>query len=69
MIVPLVVRNRVLGLIAFFWAESGHHYDEQDLTLAEELARRAAVAIDNTCAYEAERRARAGCRVTATARR
>jgi PAS domain S-box-containing protein len=59
MIVPLVVRDRVLGLMAFFWAESGHRYDQQDLALAEELARRAAVAIDNARAYEAERRARA----------
>jgi serine phosphatase RsbU (regulator of sigma subunit) len=29
------------------WAESGRRYDESDLELAEELGRRAAVAIDN----------------------
>ncbi|MBE7549569.1 MAG: PAS domain-containing protein [Anaerolineales bacterium] len=58
MVVPLVARERVLGVMLFVWAESGRRYDEQDLALAEELARRAAVALDNARAYQAEQQAR-----------
>lgn len=58
MVVPLVARERVLGVMLFVWAESGRRYDEQDLALAEELARRAAVALDNAHAYQAEQQAR-----------
>jgi serine phosphatase RsbU (regulator of sigma subunit) len=47
MIVPLQIRGRALGAITFAMAESGRHFDEADLTLAEDLARRAAIAIDN----------------------
>jgi GAF domain-containing protein len=58
MAVPLAARGRVLGLMLFVWAESGHRYDEQDLALAEELARRAAITLDNARLYEAEQLAR-----------
>jgi PAS domain S-box-containing protein len=44
---PLVARDRALGVISFVTAESGRVYDEDDLAFAEELARRAAVAVDN----------------------
>ena len=58
--VPLVARDEVLGLISLATAESGRHYDETDVVLAQELARHAAVAIDNARLYtEAERRSRA----------
>lgn len=57
-VAPLVTRERVLGFILFVWAESGNRYDQQDLALAEELARRAAIAIDIAFAYEAEQQAR-----------
>ncbi|HEX8695733.1 MAG TPA: MHYT domain-containing protein [Longimicrobium sp.] len=46
-VVPLVAREKTLGAITLVHAESGRAYDERDLALAEELARRAAVAIDN----------------------
>ena len=46
-VVPLIARDRTLGAITLVHAESGRRYDAQDLGLAEELARRAAVAIDN----------------------
>jgi PAS domain S-box-containing protein len=49
--VPLVARDRVLGAITFVSAESGRLYDERDLRTAEELARRAAVAVDNALLY------------------
>lgn len=51
MVVPLVARGRTLGAISFVSAESGHRYDEDDLALAEDLARRAALAIDNARLY------------------
>jgi two-component system CheB/CheR fusion protein len=53
MVVPLIARGRVLGAITFVAAESGSHYGPDDLTLAQELANRAAVAIDNARLYRA----------------
>jgi PAS domain S-box-containing protein len=52
MVVPLVTRGRTLGAISFILAESGRRYGEADLQLAEELARRAAYAVDNARLYE-----------------
>jgi PAS domain S-box-containing protein len=52
MVVPLVARGRILGAISFISAESGRRYGEADLRLAEELARRAAYAVDNAGLYE-----------------
>jgi PAS domain S-box-containing protein len=46
--VPLAARGKVLGVITFVTAESLRRYTAQDQALAEDLARRAAVAIDNT---------------------
>jgi PAS domain S-box-containing protein len=55
MIVPLVARNQVVGAISFISAESGRHFSESDLAHAEELADRAALAVDNARLYrEAE---------------
>ncbi|HEY4413240.1 MAG TPA: GAF domain-containing protein, partial [Gaiellaceae bacterium] len=54
MAVPLVAQGRVLGALTFAWSESGHRYDESDTVLAEELGRRAAVAIENARLYRSE---------------
>lgn len=51
MIVPLNARGRTLGIMNFIAAESGRHYGPQDLALAEELTRRAALAVDNARLY------------------
>src|ERR671925_1676762 len=51
MIVPLFVRGRTLGTISLIAAESGRTYGSADLALAEELARRAAQAVDNARLY------------------
>ncbi|HYO99002.1 MAG TPA: hybrid sensor histidine kinase/response regulator, partial [Pyrinomonadaceae bacterium] len=51
MIVPLVAHNRVLGAISFIAAESKRHYNASDLASAEDLAHRAALAIDNARLY------------------
>jgi PAS domain S-box-containing protein len=52
MIVPLKARGRTLGAITFVSAESGRRYTERDLRVAEEMARRAALAIDNARLFE-----------------
>jgi PAS domain S-box-containing protein len=44
---PLVARGRTLGVLTFVTTQSGRRYGPRDLTLAEDLARRAAVALDN----------------------
>jgi signal transduction histidine kinase len=55
LIVPLTARGRTLGAITFVMAESGRHYDRADQLLGEDLARRAAIAVDNARLYrEAE---------------
>jgi PAS domain S-box-containing protein len=51
MIVPLIARDQALGTLSFALAESGRRYDANDLALAEELARRAAIAVDNARLY------------------
>ena len=54
-VVPLRARGRVLGSITL--VVSGRSYDEKDLTLATNLADRAALAVDNATLYrESERR-------------
>ena len=49
--VPLRVRGKVLGAIAFIAAESGQRFDEADLAVAQDLADRAAIAIENAQLY------------------
>jgi signal transduction histidine kinase len=52
MVVPLVARERALGTITFVMGESGRTYGPADLGLAEELARRAAMAVENARLYQ-----------------
>ncbi len=47
MVVPLVARGRALGAITLIASESGRTFGQDDLALAEDLARRAAAAVDN----------------------
>jgi PAS domain S-box-containing protein len=56
--VPLTARGRVLGALTLVHAESGRAYTPADLALAEELARRAAVAMDNARLYTETEEAR-----------
>ena len=46
-VVPLIAHERVLGVMTWVAAESDRRYAEGDLAFAEDVARRAAVAIDN----------------------
>ena len=50
---PMTLRDRVLGVISFVSAESGRRFDEHDLALAQNLALRAAAAVENARLYEA----------------
>ncbi|MEH2042604.1 PAS domain-containing hybrid sensor histidine kinase/response regulator [Nostoc sp.] len=52
MVVPLLVRKRKLGTILFASAQPGRHYTTVDLEMAEELAQRAAFAIENAQFYQ-----------------
>jgi PAS domain S-box-containing protein len=59
MLVPLSARGRTLGVIAFVSGESGRRYGPADLAFAEDLARRAAVAVDNARLFREAQEARA----------
>jgi len=50
--VPMKARGRTLGAISFVSAESDRIYTQADLALAEDLGRRAGLAVDNARLYE-----------------
>ncbi|HEU4323203.1 MAG TPA: PAS domain-containing protein [Roseiflexaceae bacterium] len=56
MVVPLIARGRTLGAITLVAAESERSYSAADLDLATDLARRAAVAVDNARLLDSLRR-------------
>jgi PAS domain S-box-containing protein len=58
MVVPLKARGRTLGVITFVNAESDRHHTTEDLALAEDLANRAALAVDNAYLYRIEQQTR-----------
>lgn len=51
MSLPLVVRDRVLGTVTFVSCRPGRHYGAVDLSRAQDLASRMALAIDNARLY------------------
>jgi len=51
MVVPLIARGRGLGTLTLVSSDPARTYDADDLAFAEELGRRAAVAIDNARLY------------------
>jgi GAF domain-containing protein len=55
LIVPLTARGRTLGAITFIRAETDRRYSSADLAVAEDLGRRAGVAIDNALLYSQTR--------------
>ncbi len=57
LVVPLLVRGRVLGALTLATAESGRRFDEFDLETARHLGRRAALAVDNARLYQQAREA------------
>jgi len=59
MVVPIVSRERTLGALSLLSSHSGRVFGRDDLDLAEELGRRAALAVDNARLYRASQDARA----------
>jgi len=51
MVVPMVARGRTLGAISLIATDSGRRYGLHDLNMAEDLAHRAAVSVDNARLY------------------
>jgi PAS domain S-box-containing protein len=50
-VVPLITRGRTLGTLSWVNGPSGRRFDEQDVELAQEVARRCATAVDNARLY------------------
>lgn len=46
-VAPILIRGSAIGAIRFFTSDSQHRYRDDDAALAEDAARRAALAIDN----------------------
>ncbi|MGN6379742.1 MAG: SpoIIE family protein phosphatase [Gaiellales bacterium] len=50
--VPLIARTRTLGALTLVSTDPNRRYTEQDLAVAEEIARRASIRIDNARLYQ-----------------
>ena len=50
--VPLLMRGRAFGALTFVSAESGRAYGDADLRFAQDVASRAALAVENARAYQ-----------------
>jgi len=60
MILPMQIQSEVIGTLTLVSAETSREFDQTDVQLAEELARRAALAVENAQLYtEMEERVRA----------
>ncbi|HWN68649.1 MAG TPA: HAMP domain-containing sensor histidine kinase [Haliangium sp.] len=57
MFVPLMARGRTLGVATFVMAESDRHFSSADMAMAQDLAARAAMAIDNAQLYRQAQKA------------
>jgi PAS domain S-box-containing protein len=51
-VVPMKVHDRKFGTITLIKTQANHSYDYADLAMAEELARRTAIALDNARLYQ-----------------
>lgn len=54
MVVPLRARRQVLGVLSLFTDGTGRTFDTDDLAMAADLARRAALTVDNARLYSRE---------------
>ena len=52
MLVPIVTRDRLVGVLSTVCCRTGHRYGTEDLRLAQEFARRAALALENALLYD-----------------
>ena len=55
--VPLVAHGQTIGALTLVFAESGRNYTDDDFRFAQDLAYRAALAVDNARAYDQAQRA------------
>ena len=55
--VPLLSRGSILGALTLVHEGSGREYDERDLRLAEDLARRVAISVDNARLFQGAKEA------------
>jgi PAS domain S-box-containing protein len=62
-IVPLKARGRTLGAVTLIHAESSRRYEPADVQMAEDLAQRVAVALDNAWLYRERTRSEEELRV------
>jgi PAS domain S-box-containing protein len=56
-VVPMLARGRALGAITLATAESGRRYSSDEVFLVEDVARRAALAVDNARLYRKKQEA------------
>ncbi|MCP3135840.1 sensor histidine kinase [Pyxidicoccus xibeiensis] len=56
MSVPLLARGRSLGALTFLAVRPSRRYTQADLATAQDLARRAALLLDNACLYKEARK-------------
>jgi PAS domain S-box-containing protein len=68
-VAPMKARGRTLGAVTFVNAESGRIYGAEDLAIAEQLAARAALAVDNSQLFAEAERKRAEAQAAAQALR
>ncbi|HEX5163860.1 MAG TPA: ATP-binding protein, partial [Thermomicrobiales bacterium] len=66
-VVPLEARGRRIGALSLMYADSGRRYSHTDLSVALELAHRAATAVDNALLYHEAQQAAARLRALAEA--
>ncbi len=57
MVVPIYIREKINGAISFISTEGKRHYNQADLNMAEELANRASLAIENAKLYKGSQEA------------
>jgi signal transduction histidine kinase len=60
MVVPLIARDHAIGAITLVLADADRKFDDQDLALGEDLALRAALAVDNARLYREAQKANRG---------
>ena len=68
MVAPMIARGHVHGAITFVSPQAGYRYGDGDLALAEDLAARAAMAIDNARLLRAADRALSEARAASRAK-
>ncbi len=66
-VVPLEAHGQRIGALSLMYAESGRHYDQSDLAVALELARRSATAVDHALLFHESQQAAARLRALASA--